>query len=181
MTPDLSSAISVLLVDDDDRFRERMAKALQKRGYDVRQAVDAESWLLLAQQDSPEWAVVDLRMPGDSGLTLIRDLRLLDPATRVVLLTGYGSMATAVDAMRLGAHHVLAKPVDADTLLAAFTRVHDPVLAPSAEYEPQTLAQVEWEHIQRVLSDCGQNISEAARRLGLHRRSLQRKLFKFAP
>jgi two-component system response regulator RegA len=179
MTQD--SPISVLLVDDDDRFRERMARALTARGYDVRQAADTIEGLALAQQESPEWAAVDLRMPGDTGLTLIAALRALDPSTRVVLMTGYGSMATAVDAMRLGAHHVVAKPLDADALIAAFVRTHEPVLQPTVNYEPQTLAQIEWEHIQRVLSDCGQNISEASRRLGIHRRSLQRKLFKFAP
>jgi two-component system response regulator RegA len=172
---------SVLVVDDDEAFRTRLARGLERRGFLVQQAADPQQALALARVESPEWALVDLRLGESHGLHLIRDLHALDPSTRILLVTGYGSMATAVDAMRLGASHVVAKPIDVDGIVAAMHRVTQPVLDPSVAWSPPTLDQVEWEHIQRVLSDCGQNISEAARRLGLHRRSLQRKLFKFAP
>lgn len=171
-----------LLVDDDDVFRRRLARALEDRGHTVRTAANADAAVILAREESPELAVVDLRMPGRSGLELVRDLVAIDATTRVLVLTGYGSIATAVDAMRLGACHYLAKPVDADELLSAFDRATQPIdtLSEAAPTAP-SLARAEWEHIQRVLSDCGGNISEAARRLGMHRRSLQRKLQKYPP
>ena len=173
---------SLLLVDDDAVFRERLARAFRERGYDVRTAGSAEEALRTAGHDTPELAVVDLRMPGKSGLELVRDLVALDPSTKIVVLTGYGSIATAVDAIKLGAAHYLAKPADADDLIAAFERTDAPPLAATAtDYAAPTLARAEWEHINRVLSDCGGNISEAARRLGVHRRSLQRKLSRWAP
>lgn len=165
---------SLLLVDDDDPLRQRLGRALALRGFEVREARSGEEALALARQDSPEFAVVDLRMDGISGLDLVRELRAIDEATRVVVLTGYGSIATAVEAMRLGAVHYLTKPVDADQVVAAL----DGATPPVADVEVPSLARVEWEHIQRVLLDCGGNVSEAARRLGLHRRSLQRKLGK---
>ena len=140
----------------------------------------------LARADTPEYAVVDLRMPGRSGLEVVRDLAQLDPNTRIVMLTGYGSISTAVDAVRLGAVQYLPKPADADDLVAAFHRADLPPLAPPVaagpvDYSAPSLARAEWEHIQRVLRDCRGNISEAARRLGLPRRSLQRKLGKHPP
>ena len=169
------AARSVLVVDDDDVFRTRLGKAFRDRGYEVRTAQTAAEAVRLAQQDSPEFAVVDLRMPGASGLDVIRELHAIDPASVVVMLTGYGSIATAVEAVRAGAVHYLSKPVDIDQILAAFDGK-----AANAEDDTEvpTLARVEWEHIQRVLSDCEGNISRAARLLGLHRRSLQRKLSK---
>lgn len=172
---------TVLLVDDDDTFRERMARALRDRGYDVRSAGSYDAALAAAREDSPEYALVDLRMPGRSGMELVRDLSLLDPSTRIVVLTGYGSIATAVDAVRLGAVQFLSKPADADEVVAAFERSELPPLTTTPEYTVPSLARTEWEHIQRVLQDCGGNISAAARRLGLHRRSLQRKLGKLPP
>jgi two-component system response regulator RegA len=171
---------SVLLVDDDVTLRERLARALRERGFDVRTAGSADEAIALVRSDSPELAVLDLKMPGRSGLDLLREMREHDPATRVLVLTGYGSIATAVEATKLGAVGYLPKPVDADELLAAFARegvasdVH-------GRFETPSLARAEWEHIQRVLADCGGNISEAARRLGIHRRSLQRKLQKYPP
>jgi two-component system response regulator RegA len=120
-------------------------------------------------------------MPGGSGLDLVRHLHEMDPSTKIVVLTGYGSIATALDAMRLGATHYLPKPADVNGILAAFQRDQSPLEQPTEEYRAPTLARAEWEHINRVLSDCGGNISEAARRLGLHRRSLQRKLQKHPP
>lgn len=178
MTADRSS---ILVVDDDDVFASRLCRAFEDRGFEVARAHDYDSALALARADSPEHAVVDLRMPGPSGLELVMALKRLDPATKVVVLTGFGSIATALEAMRLGATHYLTKPADADQILEAFER--DPHAAdapPSAlSADVPSLARVEWEHIHRVLADCQGNISEAARKLGIHRRSLQRKLAKY--
>lgn len=167
---------SVLVVDDDEAFRRVLTRALQARGFEVKSAASGEEALLAAREESPEFAVVDLRMEGMSGLDLVRELRTIDASTRVVVLTGYGSIATALQAVHLGAVHYLTKPCDADTLVAALERGMDGGVSESNEVP--TLARVEWEHIQRVLTDCGDNVSEAARRLGIHRRSLQRKLAK---
>lgn len=176
---------SILIVDDDEVYRNRLARAFVDRGYEVRTAHDYDSAVALAQQDSPEFAVVDLKMPGRSGLELVKALAEIDPATKAVVLTGYGSIATAIDAVRLGAAYYLSKPADADDIINAFARADAPPLAPpnadGADYKAPSLARAEWEHINRVLSDAGGNISEAARRLGIHRRSLQRKLQKYPP
>ena len=123
-------------------------------------------------------AVLDLRMPGGGGLELLKELRRQDPSTRVLMLTGYGSISTAVEAVREGAVGYLPKPADADEILAALNGTNT---AKQSGVETPSLARAEWEHIQRVLTDCGGNISEAARRLGIHRRSLQRKLHKYPP
>ena len=171
---------SILLVDDDDAFRKRMTRALTDRGFDVRAAHDYDAAMESARADSPQFAVVDLKMPGRSGLEVVRDLKAIDETTRIVVLTGYGSIATAVEAVKLGATHYLPKPADVDEILAALTR-EEGVSEVHAEFPAPTLARAEWEHIQRVLGDCGGNISEAARRLGLHRRSLQLKLRKYPP
>jgi two-component system response regulator RegA len=173
---------SILIVDDDEVYRTRLGRAFVERGYEVRTAHDFDSALALAQGESPEFAVLDLKMPGKSGLELVQALREVDRATKMVVLTGYGSIATAIDAVRLGATYYLSKPADADDIVAAFARGEAPPLAPpETEYRAPSLARAEWEHINRVLSDCGGNISEAARRLGIHRRSLQRKLQKYPP
>jgi two-component system response regulator RegA len=173
---------SLLLVDDDERLRERLGRALEKRGLVVTTAADYETALAIAEKEAPELAVVDLRMPGPSGLELLRALKALDPATRIVVLTGYGSIATTIDAMRLGAVYYLQKPADADDVLSAFERGEAPPLETVAsEVEPPSLERVKWEHVSRVLADCGGNVSEAARKLRLHRRSLQRMLQKFPP
>jgi len=172
---------SVLVVDDDEPFRSRLSRALRSRGMDVREASDVASAIGSATQDSPEMAVVDLRLPDGSGLEIVKALHQLDASTAIVVLTGYGSIATALEAVRLGAVNYLTKPVDADRVLAAFDTPAGALAAPAADHQPDTpsLARVEWEHINRVLVDCGGNISEAARVLGVHRRSLQRKLQKF--
>ncbi len=167
---------SILVVDDDDTFRERLIRAFTARGLVTRGAANVDEAIALAAESSPELAVVDLRMPGRSGLDLVRELRALDESTQVLVLTGYGSIATAVEAMRMGACNYLPKPADADEILAAFTR--EPGASTTAEHVP-SLARTEWEHINRVLTDCGGNVSHAARLLGVHRRSLQRKLSKF--
>jgi two-component system response regulator RegA len=178
-------ARSMLLVDDDETFRERLARALRDRGFDVRTASNFSEGVRLAEEDSPEYAVIDLRMPGKGGMDLLRELKRVDAGTRTVILTGYGSIATAVEAVRLGAINFIPKPADADDVVAAFEKYErgDPMDGPAvtSTYRAPTLARMEWEHIQRVLSDCGGNISESARRLGIHRRSLQRKLQRHAP
>jgi len=177
-----SSKQSLLLVDDDEVFRTRMARAFVERGYEVASAHDFDSAVAHAKVESPELAVLDLKMPGKSGLELVKALLEIDPQTKIVVLTGYGSIATAIDAVRLGATYYLQKPADADEILAAFARGQAPPLdPPESDYRAPSLARAEWEHINRVLSDCGGNISEAARRLGIHRRSLQRKLQKYPP
>lgn len=170
----------LLLVDDDERLRERLARALRDRGYTVSTADSAEA-ALAPRSERPTHAVVDLRMPGMGGLELTQALVQRDPDLRVVVLTGYGSIATAVDAIRLGAVNYLTKPADADMVLAAFVRGEDEPLAEAPEYEAPSLARAEWEHIQRVLDDCGGNITRAAKTLGLHRRTLQRKLQTWPP
>jgi two-component system response regulator RegA len=172
----MTTGESILIVDDDETFRTRLVRAFVSRGYEARGAASAEEAIQAATEDSPELAVVDLRMPGASGREVVRVLHELDATTKVVVLTGYGSIATAVEAVRLGAVNYLTKPADADEILRSF--------APGAatiETEPLSLARAEWEHIHRVLSDCGGNVSQAARLLGIHRRSLQRKLTKYPP
>jgi len=167
----------VLIVEDDDAFRERLARAFEGRGFEVQTAAsvaDAEASLA---RETPEYVILDLRMPGGSGLDLIPRLKEADPATRIVVLTGYGSIATAVEAIRLGAVNYLTKPADADDILAALTGVSDG--GPAVPHRLMSLDQVEWEHISRVLMECRGNLSETARVLGLHRRSLQRKLSKY--
>ena len=173
---------TVLLVDDDVVFRERLRRALDERGYAVQTAGDMPTGLALAEQEPPEFAVVDLRMPGPSGLTLVEALHALNAGTHVVVLTGWGSVATAVDAMKKGATHYLQKPISLDELLAALRgEIPDAPRGMTDDVELPSLARQEWEYIHKVLADCGDNISEAARRLGLHRRSLQRKLQKMPP
>ena len=172
-------ASSVLVVDDDTVFRNRLARAFRERGFQVSEAADWDGAMAAAAEDTPELAVVDLRLPEKSGLEVVRDLKGLDPATNIVVLTGYGSIATALESLRLGATHYLTKPVDTDQILAAFHRggvAEFP--APADSFATPSLARVEWEHIQRVLVESGGNITQAARALGIHRRSLQRKLSK---
>ncbi|HEU4537298.1 MAG TPA: response regulator [Polyangiaceae bacterium] len=172
----------MLVVDDDERFRERLAKALRQRGFEVAVADGLESALAAARELRPERATVDLRMPGAGGLAVLRALLAELPALEVVVLTGYGSIATAVEAVRLGARDYLTKPADADRVLAAFAADGaDPEGEGAAEapFETPSLARLEWEHIERVMRECKGNVSKAARVLGIHRRTLQYKLAKF--
>jgi len=171
-------ARTVLIVDDDSTFRERLCRAFRDRGFEACSAPDGAAALALAQRESPEYAVVDLRMPGLGGIELVKALKAIDSATKIVVLTGYGSIATAVEAVRQGATHYLTKPADLDDILAALARDEAAVAPPAVPGEVASLARVEWEHINRVLVECEGNISQAARVLGLHRRSLQRKLAK---
>ncbi|MCB9742750.1 MAG: response regulator [Alphaproteobacteria bacterium] len=169
-----------LLVDDDERLRTRMARALRDRGYEVLTASGPPE-ALTKLDAAPDYAVVDLRMPEGSGLELLAELNARAPGLKVLVLTGYGSIATAVDAVRLGAVNYLTKPADADMLLAAFARGEEPPLSEAPDYEAPSLARAEWEHINRVLEDCAGNVSKAARILGMHRRTLQRKLSTYPP
>lgn len=179
---DLLSRPGMLVVDDSDVLRERLAKAFRDRGYQVLTASNADEAIHAVRAGSIGYAVIDLKMPGRSGMVLLKELRSLCPTLKVVILTGFGSIATAVEAMRLGAVNFVSKPADADDVLNAF-EVDGPHGRPEPRsgVEAPTLARAEWEHIQRILADCGGNVSEAARRLGIHRRSLQRKLHKLAP
>lgn len=172
---------SILVVDDDDLLRQQLARAFERRGLEVRAADGYATALQAIEESAPELAVVDLKMPGGSGLELVEALHQADPATKIVVLTGYGSIATAIDAVRLGATYYLQKPADADEVLAAFLRAEASTSDGQEQPRAPSLARAEWEHINRVLNDCAGNVSEAARRLGLHRRSLQRKLQKFPP
>ncbi len=177
-------AEKILVVDDDARLRPRLVRAFRDRGYRVVDASAVHDALEVVRADlgdPPDKAVLDLRMEDGSGLELLVELLKLVPDLQVVMLTGYGSIATAVDAVKLGAVDYLSKPADVDMILAAFARNQAPPLAPSPDYEPPSLARAEWEHIQRVLEDCAGNVSLAARKLGLHRRTLQRKLQKYPP
>lgn len=172
---------SIILVDDEDRFRERLARAFSNRGYVVFEAADVDQALEMIKSNNPDWALIDLRMPGKSGLDLIREAKEFLPFLKIVVLTGYGSIATATDAVKLGAHYYLPKPADVDDILNAFAREPDLGVPGQNEFEAPSLARAEWEHIQRVLNDCDNNISAAAQKLGVHRRTLQRKLYKYAP
>ena len=173
---------SIILVDDEDHFRGRLVRAFTNRGYTVYQASNVDEALEKIKEYRPAWALVDLKMPGKSGLDLIREAKDFMPTLKIVVLTGYGSIATATEAIKLGAHFYLPKPADVDDILNAFERDSDlPVESDQADFEVPSLARAEWEHIQRVLNDCGNNITAAANKLGIHRRTLQRKLYKYAP
>ena len=173
---------TIILVDDEELFRERLAKAFSQRGFTVFTAGNFEEALRIIGEQSPELGVFDLKMPGRSGLELIAAARETNPDMQIVVLTGYGSIATATEAVRLGALYYLPKPADVDDILGAFSR--NPNLALEVdqdEFSAPSLARAEWEHINRVLTDCDGNISLAAKKLDLHRRTLQRKLQKYPP
>jgi len=174
------AGLSILLVDDDDAFRERMARALRERGFAVSTAADRQAAQAAAAQ-APDFAVVDMRMPDCSGQEVVEALADLSPHTRSVILTGYGSIASAVEALHKGAVHYLSKPIDADELAATILKLDGEGDAAATVDVTPSLARAEWEHIQRVLTDCGGNVSEAARRLGIARRTLQLKLKKDPP
>ena len=173
MTPE---SATFLLVDDDERYGSQLQRAFERRGFRCQVATSGEQALALARSCAFSHVSVDLRMPGMTGLELVRELVQLLPGVHIVVLTGFGSIATAVEAVRLGARHYLTKPADANDLLAAFART-EPERS-TISHEVPSLARAEWEHIQRVLDECGGNISQAARLLRIERRSLQRKLAK---
>ena len=169
---------TLLVVDDDVDFLYGTCECNDKRGFNVSCAQTVEQALECAEACTPEFAVIDLRLPGISGLTLVEKLQALDPGTRIVMLTGYASIATAVEAIKLGATHYLAKPVDVDEIMIAFERTSgDADVQISAH--PLSVGRLEWEYIQRVLNENKGNVSVTARVLNMHRRTLQRKLTKY--
>jgi len=168
---------NLLLVDDDELFCRVLSAALEKRGFAVQISHSVDEAIRLVGDAAPEYAVIDLNMPGDSGLVLVEKLHQLDEHTRIVVLTGYASIATAVEAIKLGATHYLAKPADADEVVAALGRESGDT-ATEITGQPMSTKRLEWEHIQKVLMECDGNISATARKLSMHRRTLQRKLAK---
>ena len=173
-----ASARSLLIVDDDQVFLARAARAMERRGYAVTVASSLAA-AAAAAAATPDFAVVDLRLEDGSGLDVVRAIRRTAPNARIVVLTGYGNIATTVAAMKAGAVDYLTKPADADAIEAALAAVDKP-LPPPPEH-PMSADRVRWEHIQRVFEQCERNVSETARRLNMHRRTLQRILAKHAP
>lgn len=173
---------SLLLVEDDETFATVAARALKRRGFGVYRAASVEQAREALAARSPQYAVLDLRLGEDSGLSLLPDILRASPECRVVVLTGYGSIATAVQAIKLGASDYLTKPVEINTLVSTLTE-EDVDTAATAEppAESMSVRRLGWEHVQRVLDETNGNISEAARRLGMHRRTLQRMLGKRPP
>ncbi len=170
---------SLLIVEDDKSFLQRLAKALESRGFAVTTAESVAEGLMQLEQSPPAFAVVDMRLQDGNGLEVISALKRRRPDARGIVLTGYGNIATAVNAIKLGAVDYLAKPVDADDVLAALLALdHKSIELPE---NPMSADRVRWEHIQRVYEMCGRNVSETARRLSMHRRTLQRILAKRAP
>jgi len=172
--------MKILLAEDDEAYRLRLARALSQRGHEVLQAAHADQAIQFIADPALEAAILDLKMPGQNGIELLRAMMQERPALRILIHTGYGSIASAMEAVRLGACDYLIKPTDVDALLAALMRQPAENPAPT-EVPTPSLERVEWEHIQRVMADSEGNISEAARLLRLHRRSLQRKLQKYPP
>lgn len=167
-----------LIIDDDPAFNGILVRTLERHGYPTHGALDPASALALARQHKPQRVVLDLNLNGASGLALIPELLGLDAECRIVVLTGYASIATAVDAIKLGAVQYLAKPVEVEAILAAFDDAEAPDFDLAAPDEPLSISRLEWEHIQRVLNENDGNISATARALKMHRRTLQRKLSK---
>ncbi|MEQ9146324.1 MAG: ActR/PrrA/RegA family redox response regulator transcription factor [Parvibaculaceae bacterium] len=170
---------TLLLVDDDAPFLGRLARAMEGRGFDVSQAGTVSEGIRLAQTVKPRYAVVDLRLDDGSGLEIVGALHEVRSEARVVVLTGYGNIATAVEAVKLGAVDYLSKPADADDVEAALLAAPGEKAPPPEN--PMSADRVRWEHIQRVYELCNRNVSETARRLNMHRRTLQRILAKRAP
>lgn len=169
---------TILIVDDDPGFNAILVRTLERRGHLARGALDTAGARAMAREISPSRVVLDLNLNGSSGLALIPDLLAINPDCRIVVLTGYASIATAVDAIKLGAVQYLAKPVEIEAVLAAFDSDDRTELDLAALGEPLSIERLEWEHIQRVLNENDGNISGTARALKMHRRTLQRKLAK---
>lgn len=182
-TPKLSfqgdTARSLLIVDDDAPFRIRLARAMEKRGFNVVAVESVQLGVEIAQSQPPAFALVDLRLADGSGLDVVKTLREVRPDARIVMLTGYGNIATAVAAVKAGAIDYLPKPADADAVEMALLADGRPL--PEPPENPMSADRVRWEHIQRVFEQCDRNVSETARRLKMHRRTLQRILNKHAP
>lgn len=170
---------SLLIVDDDESLAGRLAQAIEKRGFVVSLALTVAEGMGQVEKAPPAFAVVDLRLKDGSGLDVVKRLHEKRPEARALVLTGYGNIATAVAAVKLGAIDYLPKPADADQIVAALLEAEGAL--PPAPDLPMTADRVRWEHIQRVYEECGRNVSETARRLRMHRRTLQRILAKYAP
>jgi two-component system response regulator RegA len=171
----------IVVVDDDQVFRSRLCRAFRDRDCEAHEASTKEECLSLSTSASPDLVLLDLKMPHLSGLDLIQEIKKIDATISIIMLTGYGSIPTAMQALKLGADHYLAKPADAEQILDTYAELNSEKSARHAPTTVPSLARVEWEHIQRVLADCEGNISQAAKLLGIHRRSLQRKLSKYPP
>src|SRR5258705_12903080 len=177
--PVLPDDKTLLIVDDDRPFRERLARAMQARGFEVLLAETVGEGVAIAKERPPAFAVVDLKLEDGSGLEIVETLHATRPNARVVVLTGFGNIATAVAAVKFGAMDYLPKPADADDILRALlARAGE---KPSPPENPMSADRVRWEHIQRVYELCGHNVSETARRLNMHRRTRQRILAKRPP
>lgn len=170
---------SLLLVDDDRPFLQRLGRAMETRGFDVRMSQSVAEALAEVKRDPPYYAVVDLRLEDGNGLDVVEALHAVNPSARAVVLTGYGNIATAVSAVKIGAADYLSKPADADAVYGALMAQTDSRAA--LPENPMSADRVRWEHIQRVYELCNRNVSETARRLNMHRRTLQRILAKRAP
>jgi two-component system, response regulator RegA len=177
--PEISGDRTLLIVEDDKSFLQRLARAMESRGFIVTTAESIAEGLIRLETASPAFAVVDMRLADGNGLEVISALKRRRPDARAIILTGYGNIATAVNAVKMGAVDYLAKPVDADDVVAALL-AHDGAVAEPPEH-PMSADRVRWEHIQRIYELCGRNVSETARRLNMHRRTLQRILAKRAP
>lgn len=175
----IDSGSTILVVDDDKPFLTRLGRALETRGFRVELAESVAAGLSVVAQNPPAFAVVDMRLQDGNGLELVEKLREKRPDCRAVILTGYGNIATAVSAVKLGVADYLAKPADADDIIGALTRSPEEKATPPEN--PMSADRVRWEHIQRVYELCERNVSETARRLNMHRRTLQRILAKRAP
>jgi len=178
-TAEIHGDRSLLIVEDDKSFLQRLARAMETRGFEVTTAESVADGLLEVQKAAPAFAVVDMRLADGNGLDVISALKQRRPDARGIILTGYGNIATAVNAVKLGAVDYLSKPADADDVVAALL-AHDGHKAEPPE-NPMSADRVRWEHIQRIYELCGRNVSETARRLNMHRRTLQRILAKRAP
>jgi two-component system, response regulator RegA len=170
---------SLLIVEDDKSFLQRLARAMESRGFVVTTAESVADGLLQVEKAAPAFAVVDMRLGDGNGLDVISAMKRRRPEARAIILTGYGNIATAVNAVKLGAVDYLAKPVDADDVVAALLAFDNKKIEPPEN--PMSADRVRWEHIQRIYELCGRNVSETARRLNMHRRTLQRILAKRAP
>ena len=170
---------SLIVVDDDLPFRERLSRSMEKRGFNVNSADSFLSAVEIIEKKNYDYAIVDMRLTDGSGLELIKKIQIKSPATKSLLLTGYGNIATAVAAIKSGAIDYLPKPAEVDQIYDALTNSKE-ILPPPPE-NPMTADRIRWEHIQRVFVQCNRNVSETARRLRMHRRTLQRILNKHAP
>ncbi|SEN27212.1 ActR/PrrA/RegA family redox response regulator transcription factor [Palleronia pelagia] len=175
----IGSDKSLLLLDDDEAFLKRLARAMEKRGFEVRTAESVEEGLAAVREATPAYAVIDLRLGDGNGLDVVEQIRERREDTRIVVLTGYGAIATAVAAVKIGATDYLSKPADANQISAALLATGEDL--PPPPENPMSADRVRWEHIQRIYEQCDRNVSETARRLNMHRRTLQRILAKRSP